>query len=122
MSWRGIEGGLQAARQGHDVVMSPSNKTYLDYLQTASPNEPPGRPALITLQDVYGFEPVPEELEESQRHHILGIQANLWTEHTRTFARLQHNAFPRLAAVAETAGRRRRRRTSPASSPACPRN
>ena len=102
MSWRGIEGGLQAARQGHDVVMSPSNKTYLDYLQTASPNEPPGRPALITLQDVYGFEPVPAELEESQRHHILGIQANLWTEHTRTFTRLQHNAFPRLAAVAET--------------------
>jgi hexosaminidase len=82
--------------------MSPSNKTYLDYLQTASPNEPPGRPALITLQDVYAFEPVPPELEESQRHHILGLQANLWTEHTRTFARLQHNAFPRLAAVAET--------------------
>ena len=102
MSWRGIEGGLKAARQGHDVVMSPSNKTYLDYLQTASPNEPPGRPALITLQDVYAFEPVPPELEESQRHHILGLQANLWTEHTRTFARLQHNAFPRLAAVAET--------------------
>jgi len=99
---RGSEGGLQAARQGHDVVMSPSNKTYLDYLQTASPNEPPGRPALITLQDVYGFDPVPPELEAGQRHHILGIQANLWTEHTRTFARLQHNAFPRLAAVAET--------------------
>ena len=102
MSWRGIEGGLKAARQGHGVVMSPSNKTYLDYLQTASPNEPPGRPALITLQDVYAFEPVPPELEESQRHHILGLQANLWTEHTRSFARLQHEMLPRLAAVAET--------------------
>lgn len=102
MSWRGIEGGLKAARQGHDVVMSPSNKTYLDYLQTSSPNEPPGRPATITLEDVYTFEPVPAELEEAQRHHILGLQANLWTEHTRTFERLQHHAFPRLAAVAET--------------------
>ncbi len=102
MSWRGTEGGLQAARQGHDVVMSPSNKTYLDYLQTASPNEPPGRPALITLQDIYAFEPVPADLEQNQRHHILGLQANLWTEHTRSFARLQHHMFPRLAAVAET--------------------
>ena len=102
MSWRGIEGGLKAAREGHDVVMSPSSDLYLDYLQTSSPNEPPGRPATIPMQQVYDFEPVPTDLEESQRHHILGLQANMWTEHTRTFARLQHNVFPRLAAVAET--------------------
>ncbi len=102
MSWRGTEGGLQAARSGHDVVMTPSSHLYLDYLQTDSPDEPPGRPATITLQQVYDFEPVPAELEEGQRHHILGLQANLWTEHTRTFARLQHHMFPRLAAVAET--------------------
>ncbi|KRG68382.1 family 20 glycosylhydrolase [Pseudoxanthomonas dokdonensis] len=102
MSWRGIEGGIQAARQGHDVVMSPSSETYLDYLQTESPNEPPGRPATITLQQIYAFEPVPTELDAQQRKHILGLQANLWTEHTRTFARLQHHMFPRLAAVAET--------------------
>jgi len=102
MSWRGTEGGLQAARAGHDVVMSPVSSLYLDYLQTSSPDEPPGRPATITLQQVYDFEPVPAELEASQHHHILGLQANLWTEHTRTFARLQHHMFPRLAAVAET--------------------
>ena len=102
MSWRGIEGGIEAARLGHDVVMAPSSELYLDYLQTASPNEPPGRPALITLQQVYAFEPVPAALQRSQRHHILGLQANLWTEHTRTFARLQHEMFPRLAAMAET--------------------
>ncbi|KAF1720502.1 family 20 glycosylhydrolase [Pseudoxanthomonas wuyuanensis] len=102
MSWRGIEGGLEAARQGHDVVMSPSSETYLDYLQTDSPNEPPGRPATIPLEQIYAFEPVPTELEDSQRHHILGLQANMWTEHTRNFQRLQHNVFPRLAAVAET--------------------
>ena len=102
MSWRGIEGGLKAAREGHDVVMSPSSDLYLDYLQTSSPDEPPGRPATIEMKQVYNFEPVPKDLEESQRHHILGLQANMWTEHTRTFARLQHNVFPRLAAVAET--------------------
>ena len=102
MSWRGTEGGLKAAREGHDVVMTPVGSLYLDYLQTGSPNEPPGRPATITLQDVYAFEPVPAELEEDKRGHILGLQGNLWTEHTRTFERLQHNAFPRLAAIAET--------------------
>lgn len=102
MSWRGIEGGLKAAREGHDVVMSPSSDLYLDYLQTSSPYEPPGRPATIPMKQVYDFEPVPAALEEGQRHHILGLQANMWTEHTRTFERLQHNVFPRLAAVAET--------------------
>lgn len=102
MSWRGIEGGLQAARQGHDVVMSPSGDLYLDYLQTDSPHEPPGRPATIPLKQVYNFEPIPAELEADKRPHILGLQANMWTEHTRTFERLQHNVFPRLAAVAET--------------------
>jgi hexosaminidase len=59
MSWRGIEGGITAANQGHDVVMAPSSELYLDYLQTDSPNEPPGRPATIPLKQVYAFEPVP---------------------------------------------------------------
>ncbi|WP_237055901.1 family 20 glycosylhydrolase [Marilutibacter chinensis] len=102
MSWRGIEGGIEAARKGHDVVMSPSSDLYLDYLQTGSPDEPPGRPATITVDEVYAFEPVPDALEAGQRRHILGLQANMWTEHTRFDARLEHNLFPRLAAVAET--------------------
>ncbi len=102
MSWRGIEGGIEAARQGHDVVMSPSSDLYLDYLQTDLPDEPPGRPAMIPLKQVYAFEPVPAALEADRQHHILGLQANLWTEHTRSFARLQHEMLPRLAAVAET--------------------
>ncbi|MFC3551920.1 family 20 glycosylhydrolase [Lysobacter cavernae] len=102
MSWRGIEGGIEAARQGHDVVMVPSSDLYLDYLQTTSPNEPPGRPDTNTLQDAYAFEPVPKELTQAQQRHILGLQANMWTEHTRTDARLEHHLYPRLAAVAET--------------------
>lgn len=101
MSWRGIEGGLQAASQGHDVVMSPVSSLYLDYLQTASADEPPGRPALVELRSVYAFEPVPAALAEDKRKHILGLQANVWTEHMRTFARVEHALFPRVAAVAE---------------------
>ena len=103
MSWRGIEGGITAANQGHDVVMSPSNELYLDYLQTDSPNEPPGRPATITLKQVYAFEPVPAALAADKRAHILGLQANVWTEHMRSFARVEHAIFPRIAALAETA-------------------
>ncbi len=103
MSWRGTEGGIAAANQGHDVVMAPSSELYLDYLQTDSPNEPPGRPATIPLKQVYAFDPIPAALAADKRSHILGLQANVWTEHMRTFARVQHAVFPRIAALAETA-------------------
>ncbi|MGN7726856.1 beta-N-acetylhexosaminidase [Luteimonas sp. 22616] len=102
MSWRGIEGGTEAARKGHDVVMSPVSDLYLDYLQTDSPDEPPGRPTLIPLRKAYDFEPVPAALTPAQARHILGLQANAWTEHMRTFERVEHAIFPRIAAVAET--------------------
>ncbi len=102
MSWRGTEGGIEAARSGHDVVMSPVSDLYLDYLQTDSPDEPPGRPATIPLRKVYGFEPVPAALTAQEARHVLGLQANAWTEHMRTFARVEHAIFPRIAAVAET--------------------
>ena len=103
MSWRGTDGGVDAAKKGHDVVMAPSDVLYLDYLQTRSADEPPGRPATITLQQVYGFEPVPKALDAQQAKHILGVQANAWTEHMRDFARVQHAYFPRIAALAEVA-------------------
>ncbi|MCD9033213.1 family 20 glycosylhydrolase [Luteimonas sp. Y-2-2-4F] len=103
MSWRGIEGGIAAARMGHDVVMTPVSDLYLDYLQTDSPDEPPGRPATNTLQKIYAFEPVPAALTAQQAHHVLGVQANLWTEHVRSFERVQHHVFPRIAALSEIA-------------------
>lgn len=103
MSWRGTQGGIDAAKLGHDVVMSPSSDLYLDYLQTDSADEPPGRPATITLQEVYAYEPVPASLDDTQKKHVLGVQANVWTEHMRTFARVQHAVFPRIAALAEMA-------------------
>lgn len=103
MSWRGTEGGIAAAQAGHDVVMTPVGHLYLDYLQTLSPNEPPGRPVQVTLETVYGFEPVPDVLTPEQGAHILGVQANVWTEHMRTWDRVQHAIFPRIAALAESA-------------------
>jgi len=103
MSWRGTEGGIAAAQSGHDVVMTPVDKLYLDYLQTLSPDEPPGRPVQVTLETVYGFEPVPEALSASQARHIIGVQANVFTEHMRSWARVQHAIFPRIAALAESA-------------------
>src|SRR5690606_10539584 len=75
---------------------------YFDYLQTGSPDEPPGRPTLIPLRKVYGFEPVPGALTAEQARHVLGLQANVWTEHMRSFERVEHAFFPRIAAVAET--------------------
>ncbi len=104
MSWRGIDGGIAAAREGHDVVMSPNADLYLDYLQTDSPDEPGGRPRpkLIPMEKFYRFEPVPEALDAAQRRHILGLQANMWTTDDVRFAAVEHNTFPRLLAVAET--------------------
>lgn len=103
MSWRGIEGGIEAAGEGHDVVMAPSTDLYLDYLQTTSANEFPGRPATIPMSQVYAFEPVPKALTADKHHHIIGVQANIWTEHMRDFNRVQHAMLPRLAALAEIA-------------------
>ncbi len=103
MSWRGVDGAIDAAKKGHDVVMAPVSTLYLDYQQTDSPDEPPGRPSLITLQQVYAFDPVPAALDPQQATHVLGVQANVWTEHMRTFARVEHALFPRIAALAEVA-------------------
>ncbi|MEG2981766.1 MAG: family 20 glycosylhydrolase, partial [Stenotrophomonas sp.] len=79
MSWRGIEGGIEAATHGHDVVMTPGNTLYLDFLQTNLPEEPTGRPKFTSMQRVYAFDPVPAELTPAQRKHVIGVQANMWT-------------------------------------------
>nr|WP_295375753.1 family 20 glycosylhydrolase [Pseudoxanthomonas sp.] len=103
MSWRGMEGAVEAARQGHDVVLSPSNVTYINRMQSEESDEPPGHDYTTTLEKVYAFEPVPPELDANQAKHVLGTQANLWTEHVRTEPRVEHMAFPRLSALAEIA-------------------
>jgi hexosaminidase len=101
MSWRGLDGALAAVRAGHDAVLSPWPTLYFDNRQGAGSNEPPGRGRVITLQDVYAFDPMPASIELPERHHILGLQANVWTEYMRTQERVAYMSFPRAAAVAE---------------------
>jgi len=101
MSWRGAKGGIEAARAGHDVVMVPDPDVYLDHLQSDASDEPPGRPTLRTLADIYAFEPVPPDMSTEAAAHVLGAEAALWTEHMRTEKRVEHAAFPRLDALAE---------------------
>ena len=101
MSWRGTKGAIAAARAGHDVVLAPSPDLYLDHLQGNGDDEPSGRPDLRTLADIYAFEPLPPGLDAQAARHVLGAQGNLWTEHMRTPAMVEHAAFPRLAALAE---------------------
>ncbi|KJK36725.1 beta-N-acetylhexosaminidase [Streptomyces variegatus] len=102
-SWRGYAGGIAAARAGHDVVMCPEQQVYLDHRQDPGPGEPVPIGWVRTLEDVYRFEPVPPELTPGEARHVLGTQANLWTEVMEDHARVDYQAFPRLAAFAEVA-------------------
>jgi hexosaminidase len=102
-SWRGRTGGIAAARAGHDVVMCPEEQVYLDHRQDGGGSEPVPVGRVRTLRDVYEFEPVPPELAgTSQERHVLGAQANMWTECTEDQRRVDYQTFPRLAAFAET--------------------
>lgn len=101
MSWRGTAGGIAAARAGHDVVMAPTNNTYLDYAQSRDPGEPVGQTAVLTLDKVYAFDPVPDELESQFVTHVLGGQAQVWTEYMADPKAVEYMAFPRLTALAE---------------------
>jgi len=101
MSWRGTQGAIDAARQGHDVVLSPSPDLYFDQLQSDRADEIAGRIPVRSLASVYAFEPVPKALNASQATHVLGAQANVWTEHMPTIAHVEHAMFPRLDALSE---------------------
>jgi hexosaminidase len=100
MSWRGVNGAIAAAAAGHDTVLSPAPTLYLDNRQGAGPNEPPGRGQVITLRDIYDFDPLPGTLHD-ERQTLLGVQANLWTEHVRTEQQAAYMTWPRAAALAE---------------------
>ncbi|GAA3489210.1 beta-N-acetylhexosaminidase [Streptomyces cremeus] len=102
-SWRGYQGGIAAAKAGHDVVMCPEQQVYLDHRQHDGPDEPMPIGYVRTLEDVYRFEPVPPELSADEARHVLGTQANVWTEVMENRARVDYQVFPRLAAFAEVA-------------------
>ena len=111
MSWHGVSGAHAAAVAGHDTVLAPSPTLYFDNRQSTLPGEPPGRLKVVSLEDVYRFEPHDATLDVDQQSHVLGVQGNLWTEHIKTEERLQWMALPRAAALAEvgwsSAARRR---------------
>ncbi|MCT9077263.1 beta-N-acetylhexosaminidase [Streptomyces fulvoviolaceus] len=102
-SWRGYQGGIAAARAGHDVVMCPEQQVYLDHRQAPGADEPVPIGYVRTLEDVYRFEPVPPELTSAEAAHVLGAQSNVWTEVMEDPARVDYQTFPRLTAFAEVA-------------------
>ncbi|MBL7971025.1 MAG: family 20 glycosylhydrolase [Prolixibacteraceae bacterium] len=101
MSWRGNKGGIEAANQGHDVVMTPNSDCYFDYYQGPMDQEPLAIGGFLPLSKVYNFNPVPEELSAEAAKHILGGQANLWTEYIPDIKHAEYMTFPRIAALAE---------------------
>ncbi|HMN06742.1 MAG TPA: family 20 glycosylhydrolase [Flavobacteriales bacterium] len=101
MSWRGTEGGIAAARSGHDAVMCPGSHCYFDHYQGDPANEPLAFGGYTPLQKVYAYEPIPAELNEAEAKHILGAQANIWTEYILTSDQVEYMAMPRLMALAE---------------------
>ena len=101
MSWRGTQGGIAAARQGHDVIMTPNSHLYFDHYQAALEGEPLAIGGFSPLEKVYAFEPVPAELSSREARHILGAQANVWTEYMKTPEHVEYMVFPRMLALAE---------------------
>lgn len=102
MSWRGAEPGAEGAKLGHDVIMTPVGPLYFDYYQTKDTwNEPTAFGGCNTLKKVYDFNPVAADLPAGMRHHILGAQANVWTEYITCEPQIQYQILPRMAALAE---------------------
>jgi hexosaminidase len=100
MSWRGVQGGIEAAKMKHNVVMSPGTHCYFDHYQDTI-NEPLAIGGFTSLEKVYSYNPIPKELTEEESNYILGCQANLWTEYIATEDYLEYMALPRACALAE---------------------
>lgn len=102
MSWRGIESGIKAAQMGHDVVMVPKDHCYFDYYQSKdTKQEPLAIGGFVPVENVYNLNPVPTELTDKQEKHILGAQANLWSEYIPTTQQVEYMVLPRMAALSE---------------------
>ncbi len=104
MSWRGVNGGIAAAKQNHDVIMTPSTEgLYLDHVQGRSDQEPLSIGGDGRIELIYNYNPTPSSLPAAQQKHILGVQANMWSEYLPTSARIEYMLFPRLLALSEIA-------------------
>ncbi len=104
MSWQGEQGGIAAAKQHHNVIMTPQTTgLYFDHYQSSSPQEPVSFGRYATLDETYSYDPVSKELTEDEKKFVIGTQGNLWTEYVPTVAKLQYQIFPRLFALSEIA-------------------
>lgn len=101
MSWRGEAGGIEAAKMGHDVIMTPGNPVYFDHYQAGPEGEPLAIGGFNTLKRVYDYEPIPKELTVEEQKQVLGAQANVWTEYITTAQHLEYMVLPRMLALAE---------------------
>jgi len=101
MSWRGEKGGIEAARMGHDVIMTPGSHCYFDHYQQDPTTQPEAIGGYLPLEKVYSYNPIPAELEAEKQHHVLGAQANLWTEYIPTDEHRDYMIFPRIIALSE---------------------
>ena len=103
MSWRGVKGGIAAAKQNHDAIMTPGAYCYFDHYQADPATQPLTIGGLTTLKKVYSYEPVPESLNKKEAKHIIGTQGNVWTEYMPDGNRVEYMVLPRMAALAEVA-------------------
>lgn len=101
MSWRGINGAIKAAKQNHDVIMTPTSHCYFDYYQSENEDEPLAIGGFLPLEKVYSFNPIPEELTFEEAKHVLGVQGNVWTEYMPTEKNVEYMLFPRVLAMSE---------------------
>ena len=101
MSWRGVDGGITAAKQGHDVIMTPTSHCYFDYYQGDREFEPKAIGGFLSLKKVYHYEPTPSELTKEQSKYILGAQGNVWTEFIPTIEHAEYMAIPRMIGLSE---------------------
>ena len=100
MSWRGEEGGIEAAKQDHDVIMTPGSHVYLDHSQSKK-EDSVTIGGYTSVQKVYSYEPVPRVLNDQQKKHVLGAQGNVWTEYMKNPRKVEYMIFPRLSALSE---------------------
>jgi hexosaminidase len=100
MSWRGEKGGIAAAQQHHDVIMTPTTYCYFDYSQTKN-DDSLTIGGFLPLDQVYNYEPIPKELNDAEAHYILGGQANVWTEYMANPQKVEYMIFPRMTALSE---------------------
>jgi len=103
MSWRGLEGGIAAAKLKHDVIMTPEKFVYLDYYQSLNKSEQTAAGGYLPLRRVYEYEPMPRELNLQEQTYIKGVQANVWTEYMPDVKKVEYMIFPRILALAEMA-------------------